>query len=460
MEKSDTLKKFGSDFQQKCLSALLSDKSFIERISDIVEPHFFESDSYQWICQQGLAYFFEYKTLPTLTVFKVKIDAIENDILKSMIIDSLKLVYGKMDSNDLNFVKEQFLEFCKNQSLKKAVLDSVEFLNSGEYEKIKLAVDQALKAGVERNVGHIYDEDIEARMTMASRKCVKTNIPHIDNLLDGGLGAGELGVIVGSAGGGKSWVLCKFGAEAMRQGKNVLHVTLELNENYVGLRYDSIFTKIDFQDIRNNRETVESSLKEIDGRLVIKYYPIKTIAALTIKNHVERLALLGKKIDLVILDYADILRSIASEKGNSSYQDAGNIYEEIRGVAGELGLPVWTASQTNRGGATEDVIQAHNIADSYRKIMTADVVISVSRKTADKSKGTARFHIMKNRFGADGLTFPAKMDTSCGQIQLFDPSSQDGMELQNLMDEGEEEDQNIVKKALNKKYQEMKNRKD
>ena len=460
MEKSDTLKKFGSDFQQKCLSALLSDKSFIERISDIVEPHFFESDSYQWICQQGLSYFFEYKTLPTLTVFKVKIDAIENDILKSMIIDSLKLVYGKMDSNDLNFVKEQFLEFCKNQSLKKAVLDSVEFLNSGEYEKIKMAVDQALKAGVERNVGHIYDEDIEARMTMASRKCVKTNIPQIDELLDGGLGAGELGVIAGNPGGGKSWLLVKFGAEAMRQGKNVLHVTLELNENYVGLRYDSVFTKINFQDIRNNRETVESTLSNIDGKLVIKYYPIKSIAALTIKNHIERLSILGKKIDLLIVDYADILRSVSSETGTNSYNSAGSIYEELRGIAGELQIPTWTASQVSRSGAKEDIIEAQNMADSYKKVMIADVVISISRKTSDKTKGTARVHIMKNRFGADGMTFPSKFDTSCGHIELFDQDSQDGMELQNLMNDGEVEEENIVKKALNKKYQEMKNRKD
>lgn len=455
MEKTDNLKKFGSDFQQKCLSALVSDKSFMERINDIVESHFFESDSYQWICQQAISYFYEYKTLPTLTVFKVKIDAIENELLKSTIIDSLKLVYSKIDAIDLDFVKEQFLEFCKNQTLKKAILDSVDFLNSGQYEKIKGVVDQALKAGVERNVGHVYEQDIEARMSMAARKTVKTGIPQIDDLLDGGLGAGELGVIVGSAGGGKSWVLCKFGAEAMKQGKNVLHVTLELNENYVGLRYDSIFTKIDFQDIRKHKELVQEKLEEIDGRLVIKYYPIKTIAALTIKNHVERLALLGKKIDLVVLDYADILRSISAEKGNSSYQDAGNIYEELRGVAGELGLPCWTASQTNRGGATEDVIQAHNIADSYRKIMTADVVISVSRKTSDKSKGTARFHIMKNRFGADGLTFPAKMNTSCGDIELFDPNSQDGIELQNLMGD-EMEEENIVKKKLNQTYNQMK----
>jgi len=405
MEKTDNLKKFGSDFQQKCLSALVSDKTFMERINDIVESHFFESDSYQWICQQALSYFYEYKTLPTLTVFKVKIDAIDNEILKTTIIDSLKLVYSKIDANDLDFVKEQFLEFCKNQTLKKAILDSVDFLNSGQYEKIKGVVDQALKAGVERNVGHVYEEDIEARMSMAARKTVKTGISQIDDLLDGGLGAGELGVIVAPSGAGKSWVLAKFGAEALRMGKNVLHVTLELNENYVGLRYDSIFTKIDFQDIRNNKEKVQEKLEEIDGKLVIKYYPIKTIAALTIKNHVERLALLGKKIDLVVLDYADILRSISAEKGNSSYQDAGNIYEELRGVAGELALPIWTASQTNRCFSLETIvteevkgnIKAKDLLEND-KILTHNGFKSVVKIHPIEKKPTYRIKLKSGKY--------------------------------------------------------------
>jgi len=245
-----------------------------------------------------------------------------------------------------------------------------------------------------------------------------------------------------------SWVLSKIGAEAMKQGKNVLHFTLELNENYVGLRYDSCFTGIDFQNIRNNVSVVKEKITQVPGKLKIKYFPIKTVSAHSLKSHCERIHTLGTKIDMIIVDYADILRPINSERNSNSYQEAGGIYEELRSIAGELQVPIWSASQSNRAAMDEDIIQANNIADSYRKIMTADFVMSLSRKVTDKVNNTARFHIIKNRFGPDGLTFPSKMNAGCGQIEIFSESSREGMALQNEMMDGE----NQVKKILKNKW--------
>jgi len=246
-----------------------------------------------------------------------------------------------------------------------------------------------------------------------------------------------------------SWVLSRIGAEAMKQGKNVMHFTLELNENYVGLRYDACFTGIDFQNIRNNVDVVREKIASVPGKLIIKYFPIKTVSAHSLKNHIERIIMLGTKIDLVIVDYADILRPINSDRNSNSYQEAGGIYEELRSVAGELQVPVWTASQSNRAAMDDDIIQANSIADSYRKIMTADFVISLSRKVADKVNSTARFHIIKNRFGPDGLTFPSKMNAGCGQIDIFSESSREGMALQNEMMDGENQVQKILKNKWN-----------
>jgi len=380
----DSLIKYGRDFQLKCISCLISDRSFIERINDIIEVDFFESDANKWILKESLAYFNEYKDLPTLTVFKIKIDSVSDDVLKKSIVDNLKLIYQKVNDNDLKFVKEQFLEFCKNQKLKNAIIESADLLEIGQYDKIKHVVDQAMKAGMERNIGHDYTEDVEKRMSVMSRNCVKTNWTEIDTIMDGGLAAGELGIITACAGSGKSWVLSKLGAEAMKQGKNVVHFTLELNENYVGL----------------------------------------------------------------IVDYADILRPSQSERNSNSYSEAGGIYEELRGVAGELQVPIWSASQSNRAAMEEDIIQANNIADSYRKIMTADFVMSLSRKVNDKQANTARFHVIKNRFGPDGLTFPSKMNAGCGQIEIYGENSKEGMNILNEMMDGE----NQVKKALKSKW--------
>lgn len=444
----DSLRKYGLDFQIKCITCLLSDRGFMERIQDIVEDEFFESDAQKWILKESVKYFNEYKDLPTLTVFKIKVDSVDDAVLKKSIVDSLKLVYQKLNDNDLKFVKEQFLEFCKNQKLKNAIFESADLLETGQYDKIKMVVDTAMKAGMERNIGHEYDVEIEKRMSIMARNTMKTNWIEIDTIMDGGLGPGELGIVVAPAGIGKSWILAKLGAEAMKQGKNVLHFTLELNENYVGLRYDSCFTGIDFQNIRNNVDIVKQKIAEVPGKLIIKYFPLKTVSAHSLKSHAERLAVLGTKIDMIVVDYADILRPAHSDRNSNSYSEAGGIYEELRSIAGELQIPIWSASQANRSAADEDIVMAHHAADSYRKIMTADFVMSVSRKTNDKVSNTARFHIIKNRFGPDGLTFPSKMNASCGQIEIFSENSREGLAVLNEMMDGE----NNVKKVLKNKW--------
>jgi replicative DNA helicase len=444
----NNLKKFGSEFQVKCISGILSDKTFLERLSDIIDPTSFESDAHQWIVKETLSYFLEYKNLPTISVFKVKVDSLENELLKKSVVDQLRNVYQKITDSDLQFVKEQFLEFCKNQKLKNAIIESIDLLKGGKYEQIKHVVDSAMKAGMERNIGHDYMTEVDERMSVMARNTVKTNWTEIDTIMDGGLAAGELGIITACAGSGKSWVLAKLGAETMKQGKNVVHYTLELNQNYVGLRYDACFTGIDFQNVRNNVDAVRKKIAEVPGKLIIKYYPIKTVSAHHLKLHIERVQMLGTKVDMVIVDYADILRPSHSEKNSNSYSEAGGIYEELRGIAGELQIPIWTASQSNRAAMDDDIIQANNISDSYRKIMTADFVLSLSRKVTDKVANTARFHVIKNRFGPDGLTFPSRMNAGCGDIQIFSEQSKDGMSVMNEMGNSE----NVVKKALASKW--------
>lgn len=455
-QQTDTLAKYGIDFQIKCLSSLISDKTFIERMNDIIDPQSFESDAQRWLVKEIMNYFVEYKELPTLTTFKVKIDSVENSVLKQSIIDQLRLIYQKISDSDIRFVKEQFLEFCKNQKLKSAIMESVDHLQNGEYDRIKVVVDNALKAGMERNLGHDYIIDIDKRMSCMSRNCTKTNWTEVDTILDGGLAPGELGVITSPAGIGKSWILARLGAESMKQGKNVIHFTLELNENYVGLRYDCCFTSIDFQNVKNNVDRVKTAIEKIPGKLFIKYYPVKTASSNTLKCHIDRIQMLGTKIDMIIVDYADILRPNVQERNSNSYQDAGGIYEELRGIAGELQIPCWTASQCNRASLEDDIIQAESIADSYRKIMTADFVMSVSRKMNDKMANTARFHVIKNRFGPDGMTFPARFNAGNGDIQLYNEKSREGMSVITEMNEGE----NLFKKMLGEKWNSHKKEED
>ena len=292
-------------------------------------------------------------------------------------------------------------------------------------------------------------EQFEDRYLESSRTTVKTPWEVVNDLTDGGLGPGELGVVVAPAGIGKSWVLQAIGAGAIKNGMSVVHYTLELNESYTGLRYDSIFSGFASQNLKFHKDEVKSKLDDLDGNLVVKYYPTKTASVQTLSAHLQRMITLGTPVDMVILDYGDLLRDVNNNK--EVRHALGNIYEDLRGLAGEYEIPVWTASQANRSALEEDVIQAEKVAESYQKVMTADFVVSLSRKVGDKIANTGRFHIIKNRFGPDGITLPAKVNTNNGSIDIYDGSSQNGQEQQGKMNNQEE----YVRKQLAQKYKDL-----
>jgi hypothetical protein len=202
---SDKLTNFGYGFQIKVVSSLLTDKAFLQQVTDILLPDFFESEANQWIVETINKYFREYKVPPTLDVFKIKVQEIDRDVLKASIIECLKDAFKYIEAEDLEFVKTETVDFCKNQCIKRAILDSVDLLNKGRYEEIKATIDTAMKAGADKEVGHEYNTaaNVEARYAENVRSTVPTPWPVINDLADGGFGKGELVVFVAPAGIGK-----------------------------------------------------------------------------------------------------------------------------------------------------------------------------------------------------------------------------------------------------------------
>ena len=446
---SDTLTQFGTSFQSKIIASLMVDVKFIQTISDILSSKMFDSDSNKWLVKCIKDYYYEYKKQPTLEVIKYKIDEIDNDVLKAGVVEKLRDVWRNVESSDLEFVQKQTLDFCRNQSLKSAILESVDLLENKDYDGIKSIIDEAMKAGTSRDLGHDYITSLETRLEESARSTVKTPWDVIDDIMDGGLGEGELGVIVAPAGIGKSWTLQAIGAGALRENKTVVHYTLELNENYVGLRYDSIFSGVTTANIKYHKEEVKKKIEKLPGRLLIKYFPTKAATVQTLGAHLKQIELSGTKPDIVLVDYADILMPTGNFRERR--HAIGNIYEDLRGLAGELELPIWTASQANRSALEEDVIGADKVAEDYSKVMTADFVMSMSRKVEDKIANTGRFHVIKNRFGVDGMTYPSTINTNIGQVHIFEGSSQFGKDAQSKMNNSDE----FLRKELANKYKDF-----
>ena len=444
---------FGKTFQERFVQAILTDSKFAEQTMEVFIPEYLELNYLKFLTDRYFAYSQKYKVFPTLQLL---VSIIRDDlktgtdiILRDQIIDYLTRIRSEAGSTDLPYVKEKSLEFSRKQALKKALESAVDQMQANKYESIVETIKKAVQVGTVSSVGHDFFNEMDARFTRLKRATIPTRLPELDKkeILNGGSGKGELLCVVGSSGSGKSHFLVMLGANALREGKNVLHYTFELSEVAVGTRYDSNLCDIDSNEVMERKEDVVKSYENMRlGKLFIKEYPTNTATIHTLRSHMERLSLKGFVPDIVIIDYADIMRS--SRQYDSLRHELKLVYEELRGMAMELQIPIWTASQSNKEGANAEIIDMTNMSEAYGKAMICDVIVSVSRRPHEKSTGWGRLYVAKNRAGRDGLVYPIKMDTARSKFEIT--GNADSPESTNVSVE------EAQKKALREKWKELK----
>jgi len=389
------LVQYGPQFQIKVIGALLTQKNFLINVSDSLEKEYFENQSNQWIIGKIQEYFQKYHTVPTIEVLATEVKKMDNEVLKIAITEGLREAYKESQSKDLEWVEAEFTNFCKNQQMKKAIMTSVDLLNMGDYDSIRTLINNALKAGEDKNIGHEYDKDIESRYREDDRNPIPFPWKTFNNLTQGGYGKGDLVLIFGNPKGGKSWAVAAMGAFA---------------------GYDAIFTGIPVDQLEKHRDKVSEIVTKVKGKVIIKAYPPKRASFDTIEAHIQQLETQHDfKPDLIIIDYLDYVRS-KSKKGTKDEID--DVYIQAKALAAEKGVPLVSPSQANRTGAGEAILEGKHAAGSYDKIMIADILISLARGRKDRINGTGNWHIMGNRYGPDGLTFGSRIDTSTGKIEI------------------------------------------
>jgi len=197
-----TLQSYGHGFQIKVLSSLLKNKEFIQNVNDVLDTNMFDSPAHKWIVAEALRYYYKYHTTPSPESLQAEVKKIDNEVLKVSVVEQLKESL-KAANDDREYVEQEFSNFCRNQQLKNAILESVKLLEKGEYEDIRHIINTAAKAGQDKTIGHEYEKDMETRYRQEQRSPIPTPWDNLNNLLMGGLGVGDLGLIFGNPGGGK-----------------------------------------------------------------------------------------------------------------------------------------------------------------------------------------------------------------------------------------------------------------
>jgi len=446
-------KSYGKKFQEQIFQSLLVDQTWSTQMIEVMKPAYFDLKYLAFLTDKYFKHYNKYKCFPTMqlliTIVKEDLQQAPDAILKDQIVDYLNRMRANPDPGDLGYVKEKSLDFCKRQAFREALEKAVEMVATDKFESVVDLMKTAVAVGMPNTIGHDFFEDAEARFVRINRNPCPTGIDVLDakDILRGGLGRGELGVVVAPTGVGKSHWLTAMGANALRLGKNVVHYTFELTETAVGLRYDSNLCGIASNDVPDMKEDVLKTYEQMDlGRLIIKEYPTGTATVQMIRNHIEKLSLKGFVPNVIIIDYADIMRS--SRTFDSLRHELKLVYEELRNLSMELNIPIWTASQANRDASNSDVVGLENMSEAYGKAMVADVVISLSRKPTEKADGTGRLFVAKNRAGKDGILFPIHIDTSQSRIKILDENSLS-------LSETITNDKNNEKKLLKQKWLEV-----
>ena len=425
---NETFSRFGKSFQEKLCHLMMQDRPFCDQITEVLDLNFLQYEYLRVFVQILLDYREKYRTHPSYDIMATKIKS-GMDSYTPALSKQVRAFYASVLSDselrDGPFIKDNALDFCRKQVLKGAMMKSVKLIKTSSFDEIQSVIEKALKLGTDNNFGHDFIKDFEERYTITARDPVSTGFERIDDISKGGLGKSELGVVIAPTGAGKSMVLVHLGTEALKAGKTVVHYTMELADVVVGNRYDSCISRVPLADLFSNKRKVFEEIQDVEGQLIIKEYPTKSASTETIKNHIERLKKRGIEPDMIIVDYADLLRPVKATK--EKRHDLENTYEELRAIAQIYKCPLWTASQTNRSGLNAEVITMEAISEAFNKCFVADFIFSLSRTVQDKQVNKGRIFVAKNRNGPDGLVFPTFVDWSNVNIKVLSRDDKDSV---------------------------------
>lgn len=412
MTNKDSFESFGVGFQNNVIQGLFTDRNFFEKSFESLKEDYFTTDAHRLVWNELRKLFNKYNQPPTYETLKVEIASMPDNELKEDTLDVLVDIQSRVNRQEIEYAKDKATEFCKNQSMKSAILRSAELLKEGKYDEIQSVIENSLKITTDQDLGQDFFNSFSSRRKIHTRSAIPTGFPLLDGeeILDGGLASGELGVVMAPTGGGKSFMLVNFGYGALAAGKNVVHYTFELSETHVGNRYDSRITGIPTKDLTSRISEAEGLLAEFNGgKLFIKEYPPKVATINTIKFHIGRLISNGFDPDLIIIDYGDLMKS---RRGYDQKRfELESVFEDLRALSMEIKMPIWTATQSNREGFNDDVITIDKVGEAINKAHVVDFFGTFSQR---------KFHIGKNRMGSANVNYNIVMQPERSFIELND----------------------------------------
>ena len=431
------------------LRNLFYNEDFTRKALPFIKSEFFTNHNESTLFGEINEFVNKYKNLPTKETILVELNKRKD--LKEEELSEIKTIVNKLDNQEveLQWLLDTTEKFCKDRAVHNAVLEGIQILDGKDKkqnpEAIPTILSNALAVSFDNHIGHDYIDDAEARFEFYNKKekSFKFDLNYFNRITKGGVPSKTLNIALAGTGVGKSLFMCHAASNWLTQGKNVLYITLEMAEERIAERVDANLFDVTIDDLhampKDMYDNKVSKLqKKTIGQLIIKEYPTASAHSGHFRALLNELSLKKTfKPDVVFIDYLNICASSRFKGGNiSSYFYIKAIAEELRGLAVEFDVPIFSATQTTRSGFTSTDIGLEDTAESFGLPATADFMFALISNDELDQLNQLKVKQLKNRFGDPSMNRSFIIGVDRSKMRLFDVEAS----AQNIVDSNQTED--------------------
>ena len=448
------------------LRNLFYNEDFTRKALPFIKSEFFTNHNESTLFGEINEFVNKYKNLPTKETILVELNKRKD--LKEEELSEIKTIVNKLDNQEveLQWLLDTTEKFCKDRAVHNAVLEGIQILDGKDKkqnpEAIPTILSNALAVSFDNHIGHDYIDDAEARFEFYHKKekRFKFDLNYFNRITKGGVPSKTLNIALAGTGVGKSLFMCHAASNWLTQGKNVLYITLEMAEERIAERVDANLFDVTIDDLhampKDMYDNKVSKLqKKTIGQLIIKEYPTASAHSGHFRALLNELSLKKTfKPDVVFIDYLNICASSRFKGGNiSSYFYIKAIAEELRGLAVEFDVPIFSATQTTRSGFTSTDIGLEDTAESFGLPATADFMFALISNDELDQLNQIKVKQLKNRFGDPALNRSFIIGVDRSKMRLFDVEAS----AQNIVDSNQtEEEEQIEPEVAYDKFSDFK----
>ena len=428
------------NLEQVILRNILTDDEYTRKVLPFIKPEYFEG-IYRILFRETAKFVTKYNKLPTAEAFKIELDASDrlNGENYTVAMDLIPQLFA-VEETDSEWLIQNTEKWCQDRAIYNAVMESISIIDGKHETMTKGALpdllSKALGVAFDTNVGHDYIDNVEDRWDFYNKQeeRIPFDLEHFNTITKGGVPNKTLNIALAGTGVGKSLFMCHVASSALTDGKNVLYITMEMAEERIAERIDANLLNVPIDQLETMPKTmftekVKQLSSKTKGKLIIKEYPTGSAHAGHFRALLNELKLKRQfEPDLIFIDYLNICASRMKGMGGAinSYNYIKAIAEELRGLAVEFDVPIFSATQTTRSGYSNSDVGLEDTSESFGLPATADLMFALISTEELQQLGQMMVKQLKNRYNdpTQNKRFVVGVDRSKMRLFDVDPNEQ------------------------------------